>query len=298
MGFFSSIGNFVKANVGGLLSAGGDVLGGILGSNSQQSINDANLAFSREQFEYQKAYARNRLQWQVEDAKKAGLHPMVAAGISPTSFSPVSVSQSPLDTDWVGEAGQSLAYASAKAKDRKQQAEAFQFTKDLHQAQLDGVYLDNELKVMQILSQLSVLSQTGPSAPSLSHFGVIPGQDDSIVFQPSEVFRSVRPGVQSGNPNSVQWFVQPDKSVVRGMSEQYKSMAEDDTLSTLGWHYDNNFIPFASRYGYPSGANPSTFAPPLEYLPKGAVGWKPSGVNRFVPVYDYSDRSAYYGPLE
>ena len=65
-------------------------IGGIAGSLSNMFANDANMAFSREQFEYQKELARNQLQWRVEDAKKAGLHPMAALGLQGTSFSPVS----------------------------------------------------------------------------------------------------------------------------------------------------------------------------------------------------------------
>lgn len=165
MGFFDSITDLTG---GDLLGAGAQIVGGILGNNARSSANAQQMAFAQQQFQYQKDYARNRLQWAVEDAQKAGLHPMVAAGLSPASFSPVSVSSSPMETDWIGEAGQSLSYAASKAMDRKQQAEAFDFTKKLNQAQLDGVELDNELKVMNILAMLSTLNGSGPSSPTVN----------------------------------------------------------------------------------------------------------------------------------
>lgn len=290
MGFLSGI-------IGGV----GSIVGGLLGKSSSDKATDTNAALSHEQLEFQKDYVKNRLQWQVDDAKKAGLHPMVAANISPTSFSPVSTNvASPTDYSWVGDVGQNLGYAATKAKDRIQQGQMFNLTKR-------GLELDNEYKQAQI-DQLKVDTLASsiaanqafrsPAAPSVHSLGVIDGQSDSVLVTPSEIKASSSTGTQAGAPPAVQWFQNPDGSVVRSMSEQAKNVNEDDVINTIGWHIDNNVIPLVGRYGYPNAGRPDDYTPPLSMLPKGAVGWLLDGYNKFRPVYDYSRRDAYYGPLE
>lgn len=294
MGFFSALGA-----IGSVLGGVGSIIGGSKGASSAKSINAAQMQLAKEQFDFQKDYVKNRLQWQVEDAQKAGLHPMVAAGLSPASFSPVSASLSPIDYDWVGEAGQSLAYAATKAKTNKQQEQAFQFQQQLGEEQLNGVRLDNELKVMQILGMVAQLNQTGPAAPDLNGGkNLIGGQNDSPFYiSPSEIKASSSTGTQAGIPPSVQWYQNPDGSVTRSMSEQAKQANEEDLINTVLWHYDNNVVPLSSRYGgqSDSGVNPADYAPPLRLLPKGAKGWLPSGYNKFIPVYKWDVPGAFYG---
>lgn len=176
MGLFSSIGNFF----GDVLKPVTSVVGGILGLGETHSNNQAKEDIARQQIQFQQDYAKNRLQWQVEDAKKAGLHPMVAAGLSPTSFSPVSYQPDPLNFDFVKDLGQNLDYAATKAKTNEQQEEAYNFQKAAHEYQLDSLRLDNELKQLEIMSMLSRLTQTGPAAPNLNGGkNLVGGQNDS-----------------------------------------------------------------------------------------------------------------------
>lgn len=55
----------------------GDVLGGIFGGDDSQK--DA-LKFAKKQFKYQQWLVNNRIWATVEDAKRAGIHPLVALG--------------------------------------------------------------------------------------------------------------------------------------------------------------------------------------------------------------------------
>jgi hypothetical protein len=59
--------------LGSIISAGGSLAGGLL--SGKQSNKQANKAWRRQQ-----EVAKNRLQWTVADAKKAGLHPLFALG--------------------------------------------------------------------------------------------------------------------------------------------------------------------------------------------------------------------------
>lgn len=170
MGFFSSIGGFLKDTAGSIISAGSNLVGGLLGNSSASSINQSNQNFAREQFEYQKALHQNQLQWRVEDAKKAGLHPLAGIGVQAPSFSPVSASTTPLDYSWIGDLGQSANYGATKAKSSKDQ-------ETMIGLQIRGMELDNEYKQAQIdqmkvdtlaSSIASNQALRSPSAPSVN----------------------------------------------------------------------------------------------------------------------------------
>lgn len=70
--------------VGSLIGA----VGGLFGKKEKQS-------YAYDQMKYQhslnKEMAQNSIQWRVDDAKKAGLHPLAALGAQVASSSPVSV---------------------------------------------------------------------------------------------------------------------------------------------------------------------------------------------------------------
>ena len=76
--------------VGGVLGAATSLFGSYKSAESQRKANEMNMQLAREQMAYQKELAQSQIQWRVEDAKKAGLHPMAALGLSPMSYSPVS----------------------------------------------------------------------------------------------------------------------------------------------------------------------------------------------------------------
>lgn len=167
---------------GAILGAGTALLGGVLSHKANKSQHNDQMALANAQVQFQQDYAKNRLQWQAEDAKKAGFHPMVAAGLSPTSFSPVSYpTSSPTDYSWVSNIGQNLDYAATKAKTGQQMSQAAQLMQQSQEAVVDGQELDNELKRMEIEAMRARLANAGPVAPTSNAApGVITGQDDSL----------------------------------------------------------------------------------------------------------------------
>lgn len=75
-----------------IIGAGAVLGAALLGSRSAEK-NAARAAESAEMqslrnIEFQKEFAQNGIQWRVEDAKAAGLHPLFALGASTPSFSP------------------------------------------------------------------------------------------------------------------------------------------------------------------------------------------------------------------
>lgn len=199
MGFFSSIGG-ILGGIGGAIIGGpagaviGSGLGGGLGSgiDSHQANKTAagyynsQMGFARSQAQFQQDYIRNMMQWRVEDAKNAGVHPMAALGVSNPSYSPVSSPASPQiydagQFDTGSTFGQSLNRASFQAKNQQQQIQAARLGMDQIALQNQGLGLENQYKQLQIAQLASELQRnSGSSAPAPGvHGGVLDGQPNS-----------------------------------------------------------------------------------------------------------------------
>lgn len=70
--------------LGSLISAGAQLVGGLLGRKATKEANAENVAMQRE-------FAQNSIRWRAEDAKAAGIHPAYALGAPTMSFAPSSV---------------------------------------------------------------------------------------------------------------------------------------------------------------------------------------------------------------
>jgi hypothetical protein len=70
------------------IGAGSSILSSILNRRSQKSSDQKN-------YEMQKEFAQNSIQWKTQDAKKAGIHPLSAIGAQSISASPSYVGGDP-----------------------------------------------------------------------------------------------------------------------------------------------------------------------------------------------------------
>ena len=119
------LGSFIKSNAGGFGSllgsaAGGPlggVVGGMLGGGMQQQYQQEQQ-FGRDKYWFAaqeaqaKEFAQNNIQWKVDDANKAGIHPLAALGVQPQS-APASMIGSNLmpQGDSMGQMGQDIGRA-------------------------------------------------------------------------------------------------------------------------------------------------------------------------------------------
>lgn len=118
MGFFDGFKDAL-GSVGSALSGVGSVFGAVTNMNTQ------------------KQYAQNGIQWRVEDAKKAGIHPLAALGAHTTSFTPISVGSE------LGDAMQRIGQNLSTHQQQKQQADAMQLQNTFNKKQIDK--LDAEI---------------------------------------------------------------------------------------------------------------------------------------------------------
>lgn len=108
MGFGGQFSNAGSAqNVSGSPGSGG-FIGGIISSihngvfdwvnlSENRKIQRQNLENARRQIDYQYDFAKNGIGWRVADAKKNGIHPLYALGANTPTYTPVDMSQSPVN---------------------------------------------------------------------------------------------------------------------------------------------------------------------------------------------------------
>lgn len=138
--------------LGALVGAGASILGGILGSSSQKKQMEQQIAAQRE-------FAQNGIRWKVEDAAKAGVHPLYALGANTHSFSPIGIGGNPLG-EGIANAGQDIGraiQAKGTTVERAFQARSMQL-------QLQRGELENQLLASQ-LARANSPTQTPPAMP-------------------------------------------------------------------------------------------------------------------------------------
>lgn len=147
--------------IGALLSGGSSIIGNLIGSSNVNQNNATQMAIAQQNIALQKEFAQHGIQWKVEDAKAAGLHPLAALGAQTSSFSPVSVGTEAHQPD-LSQLGQDLsrAFKASASQEAREEADAEKARK----LDLAGKQLDNVAKADAITSRRA--SQIGPPMPT------------------------------------------------------------------------------------------------------------------------------------
>lgn len=192
----------------------------------------------------QREFATMGIQWKVEDAKKAGIHPLAALGAQTHSYQPATVGDSGVD---LLEMGQNISRA----------VQAGTVPSQLEELSLERAGLENELLRTQIQQARN------PQLPSLGGGYDVPGAGD-VKIDPSES-TSHAPGKidqEAGHYPSIGW-----ERVEGGLrpvpSKIAKERQEDDLVQELMWKADN-YLPWNMT---------KDKAPPDSWLPKGYDYW-------------------------
>lgn len=214
----------------GLISAGGNLAGGLLGSDATRSANAANVRFQRE-------FAQNGLTWKVEDAKRAGIHPLAALGASTASFSPSVVADTSMG-DALKDMGQDISRAVSQTKTDAEKA-IIKAQVESWDADVAGKKLDNQIKQ----KQLDQLNMKTPSFPGSDY--LLPGQASSglVTGKPMERTRSrsTSPHSEGGPIADVGWAEIDPGVFVAIPSKDIKERIEDNIFHE-GTHFMRNFF--------------------------------------------------------
>jgi len=247
--------------LGSVVSAVGSIAGGILGANSAQNVAGMN-------YEAQKEFAQNGIRWKVEDAKRAGIHPLYALGASTQGYSPTA--------GYTGDYGISDAAAHlGQGYERAQQAKMTKEERDkqdVRDAIQDMAALEdlnqkrrlNDAQIRLANSEIfrnfalstNALRKTGlPPAMPGGLGGVIAGQGNSYATgqttpEISSVVTSEKgtPSVQAGSPPDVRFY----RTLSGGRAPLPTEDAGDAMDAALGaglqWSFRNNLVPWLANF--------------------------------------------------
>lgn len=146
-----------------LISAGSNLISGLLGSAATKDANAARAADAASERARQQAFAESGIQMRVADAKKAGIHPLYALGANVSMPSPVSVG---VETDMgpakaMANMGQDISRAVNATRSQPERDQAFVDT--ANDLTLKNAALRNELLSAQIAK---LRSSSNPPMPT------------------------------------------------------------------------------------------------------------------------------------
>lgn len=211
--------------------------GGLLSRRSAESNYNKNVDMQRE-------FAQQGVRWKVEDAKKAGVHPLYALGANTQSFSPIAV-QDGLGSS-IANMGQDISRAVSATQTAAERARS---GARMGQLALERAELENELLRSQIAK---TNSQLGPPFPSnnsgVQAFPVSSGSvltRDLVELKPAEIMssRSEAPWTTAGpaGPGITEYDLGPHVGGKWNLpSPQVTEALEDQALAKYGLLYGAN----------------------------------------------------------
>lgn len=176
-----------SAILGSLISGGLGLLDSFLGRKQDESAMKKNMDLQRE-------FAQFGIRWKVEDAKKAGLHPLAALGANTMSFTPSFVGTG--NTYGLGKFGNDISRAiSAMQTPEEKELKKVQLA--IEKEKLRGMKIQN--------NQKSIGTKGLPSENIVEPFGIGNFSPDDllkgnapVIYKPKEITVSKRKGLEAG----------------------------------------------------------------------------------------------------
>lgn len=159
--------------LGSLIGAAGTLASGLLGQSAQNKQSKTQERIWSEQRADQLDSLQQGIRWRVNDAQKAGIHPLYALGASIPTYSP-----------------QSMSFGGSQAMANSVGTASRMIGSGLNDYMRRGADLDLKLKqaqIDQINAQTRVLTQPGAgNTPMESGYGNLPGQRGPKGQRPSK----------------------------------------------------------------------------------------------------------------
>lgn len=241
--------------LGALIGAGASLASTFLGNKSKEQANDQAAAQAAANIAHQKEFAQNGIQWKVEDAKKAGLHPLFALGASTHSFSPVSAGTTASDFSGLADAGQNIGRAIDATRDpASKQAASLQTA--FAATQLEGAQLDNDIKRARLASAIATnQTGTGGGIPIPGGLNQFDGQGNAIPLDNKGIkIESRRDATDPTNPTQIPGsgpsvgYVKLDENLYGPvMPPELAESYESDHIGRWDWQIRNRVLPFISQ---------------------------------------------------
>lgn len=234
--------------LGEIISAGANIIGGIMGNNA-----------AKRQEKLQRDFAQQGIQWKVEDAKKAGVSPLFALGAPTHSYSPVNVGGA---AQSLAAAGQDIGRAVSATADDSTRLDAY--TKAAQALALQKTGLENELLSTQIAK---ARQSTTPPMPGGGDRYLIDGQPNSGLAAGTRgqvnTKAMERQSTATGAPHQEAaaiadaGYTRTKTGYAPVYSKDLMDRQEEDWLGNLSWNIRNRLLP---SVGYEN--NPPDFTVP------------------------------------
>lgn len=233
--------------LGNIISAGASILGGILGSKEADKAREAQAQHLAQQAALQKEFAQHGIKWRVEDAKRAGIHPIYALGSSGATYTPSSAAFA-ADTSLpsaLAAAGQDIGRAVNATRTQTERVSAF--TQAAQGLALEKGKLENEALRLEIASKAGRLRQeAAPAFPGNNY--LLPGQAQSGAVGPKEspLERVVSaPGAPHQEHAAIPdvGFARTRSGLAPVPSKDVKERIEDNFIQEALWAWRNNIMP-------------------------------------------------------
>lgn len=216
--------------IGAAIGAAGSLLGGLFGKKSASEAAEKNAALQRE-------FAQNSVQWKVEDAKKAGVHPVYALGAPTHQATPSYVGDTSMPAA-MASASQDIGRAIDATRTGPQKLDAY--TQTARALELERASLGNDLLRAQIAE---TTSRAAPPFPSAVDPWTIPGQSGSGV-KDMALERIGSGDWKEPGPVSDVGFTRSDTGGLAPVySKDAKERLEDDWGGMLAWNLRNRILP-------------------------------------------------------
>lgn len=258
-------------------------IGSLLGFGQASKAERRAAKLAQAQFQFQQDMAKNSVQWRVADAKAAGIHPLAALGIMPSSFAPVSMGGDG-GASHLADLGQNIgravgAYQSSRERAKQVAVEAAEAARrrKMEDLEFEQRYRANEIDIAVGAAQLARLNAPG-SAPPLN---VGPGV---VSVRPART-TSPAPGNLGREAGAIRdyGYTNTDEGGLAIVpSFDVHERIEDNMLQQFGWALRNQVAPVFGGLRAPSRSE--------HPLPPGFDRWKWSSLRQqFLPFDSRSD---------
>lgn len=282
----------------GLGSLGG-AIGGLFGGGGGKGSAADLLG---RQMDRQEIWNKHQVQWRVEDAKKAGVHPLYALGaqISTPQVPSVVGDTGPSFGDRLSSAGQDIGRAAEALLGGKQRMLARMDALALERGELENDLLRSQIARLNApghppglpdpddwTNQLGPVNRPYPPSAAVEVHQLPAAQATGLVEnKPSEQFRPEpgRLGAQASANPEVRWQRNELGGIDRMPGEAWQ-LDDVGSVGTMGFHFRNTLIPalpFGQRFLPP---------PPKRFERPGQTGWLYKIGVGYVPVF--SPKSAW-----
>lgn len=141
--------------LGPIVSAGANIIGGLFNRQASKDAAHNTRVAQQAQMQQQRAFAQNGIRWRVDDAKKAGIHPLYALGANTPTYTPTSstfAADNSIGNSFAA-AGQDIGRAINSTRTGMERVDAF--TKSMQNLQLETAAVDLETKKAVLASQIA-----------------------------------------------------------------------------------------------------------------------------------------------